>query len=252
MNERGQRDEDTLRSSLLRNYRHGQAAISSSALYLDPEATLPYYDTNYARHLGGLTSTSAVLEVGCGQGSLLRWLLGRGFTDVHGVDASPGDVEFANEHLGPGTVSCGDAIAYLEARAGSYDLIVAKALLEHIPKEQLLRIVRALAGALRPEGRVLVDVPNMDWLAAPHERYMDLTHEVGFTRESLAALLRLEFEECDMSGSRIAIETRSQRLFRPLLLQMARRLLYVLGEGASDTLFASRSLIAVARNPRRA
>ena len=246
------RDQDTLRDSLLRNYRHGQAAISSGALYTDPGATLPYYEANYTRHLRGLTSSAAVLEVGCGQGSLLRWLRTRGLMGIHGVDASPGDVEFANAQLGPGTVACGDAIAYLEAHPGSYDLIVAKALLEHIPKEQLLRIVRALGGALRSDGRVLIDVPNMDWLAAPHERYMDLTHEVGFTRESLAALLRLEFEECDIFGSRIAVETRSPRLLRPLLLRLVHRALYVLGEGASDTLFASRSLIAVARKPRRA
>ena len=245
-------DELSLPGALLRDYRDGQGAISSSGLYRDIRSTWPYYEANYRRALAGVSGNASVLEVGCGQGSLLAWMKDCGLSNVHGVDASPGDVEFANEHLGPGTVECGDATASLEAHAGSYDLIVTKALLEHIPKEQLLRIVRAFGGALRADGRVLIDVPNMDWLAATHERYMDLTHEVGFTRESLAALLRLEFEECDISGSRIAVETRSQRLFRPLVLRLVRRALYVLGEGASDTLFASRLLVAVARTPRRA
>lgn len=244
--------EHDLRASLLRDYRHGQGAISSGVGYRDVRSQWPYYGKNYHRFLASLPRASSVLEVGCGSGGLLGWLRDEGFTTVHGVDASPGDVEFANAHLGAGTVSCDDAIRFLEANPNEYDLVIAKALLEHLPKDQLLRMVSALSDGLRAGGMVLVDVPNMDWLVAGHERYMDLTHEVGFTRESLAALMRLEFAECEIVGSSIAAETRSQRLFRPLFLWLTRRALYLLGEGASDTLFASRSLIARARKPHRA
>ncbi len=244
-------DGHALRDALLREYRNGQGAISSGSVYRQIEGMWPYYEVNYAPHIVGLGGNADVLEIGCGPGNLLAWLRSRGLSNIHGVDASPGDVDFANSHLGPDTVECGDAISYLETHPNGYDLIVAKALVEHLPKDRLLRMVRALGVALRDRATVLIDVPNMDWLVASHERYMDLTHEVGFTRESLAALMRLGFEECEIAGSRIAIETRSQRVFRPLLLWLVRRALYVLGEGANDTLFASRSLIAVARTPRR-
>ena len=49
--------------------------------------------------------------------------------------------------------------------------------------------------ALRAGGAVLIDVPNMDWLFAGHERYMDFTHELGFTQESLSQLLGGVFSE---------------------------------------------------------
>jgi len=243
----GERD---LRHSLLNDYRQGQAEISSSGVYRDIRSPWTYYQENYWRWFDGVPRESRILEVGCGPGSLLAWLRERGFSSSQGVDASPGDVEFANGHLGVGSVHCADAITFLSAHPRAYDVVVAKALLEHVPKSDLLTMVHVMAGSLREGGIALIDVPNMDWIAAPHERYMDLTHEIGFTRESLAALLRLGFADCDIEGSRIAQATGSQRALRPLLLWLIKRALYIVGEGANETLFASRSLIAVARLPR--
>ena len=38
----------------------------------------------------------------------------------------------------------------------------------------------------------------MDWLFATHERYMDFTHEVGFTKESLGQVCRSVFSKVDL------------------------------------------------------
>jgi SAM-dependent methyltransferase len=238
-----------VRRALLERYAETQGRAASAGHYADTEAPWPHYDAHYAPYLDRLPRDARILELGPGPGTLLAWLRSRGFRDVAGVDASPADAALANERLRAELVTVGDAVDHLEENRASFDAIVLKALLEHLPKERLLRLVRALAAALRPGGLVLVEVPNMDWLLAGHERYMDLTHEVGFTRESLVSLLRLGFEEVGVEGSRPVAPTRSQRLLRPAAVALLRRLLYVLGEGASDTLFASRSLIAVAREP---
>ena len=131
-----------------------------------------------------------------------------------------------------------------------FDVVFAKAIVEHIPRPDLLPLVRALARSLRPGGRVIIDVPNMDWILASHERYMDMTHESGFTRESLTTMLSLAFDDVVVRGSELASPTRSQRLLRPLVVRLLRRLFYVVGEGASDLLFSSRSIVAVAQSPR--
>jgi len=220
-------------------------------MYRDIKSAWPDYGANYAGLLPANALDVKIVELGCGHGSLLAWLRSVGFRDIHGVDASPGDVEFANAHLGAALVERGDAIEFLEARAATFDIVLAKALLEHLPKPHLLRALGAIAGALKDDGFAVIDVPNMDWLLASHERYMDLTHEVGFTRESLAALITLKFKHCDIKGSVIPAPTKSQRLLRPLVMWLLRRTLYVVGEGANDALFGSRSLIAVARSPRR-
>ena len=42
-------------------------------------------------------------------------------------------------------------------------------------------------------GIAIIDVPNMDWFWNGHERYMDFTHEVGFTPESLEQICNKVF-----------------------------------------------------------
>lgn len=245
-----QESSSTLRNALFDAYRSGQSAYSSSAVYRDLQAFWPHYEANYGDVLVGLAPTARIVDIGCGPGSLVAWLQSKGFEDVVGVDLSPGDVEYAAQHLGPGVVRLEDGREHLAQRPQQYDRVFMKAVLEHVPKSALLPLLEAAAAALSSSGRLVIEVPNMDWVAACHERYMDLTHEVGFTAGSLRSLLTLLFTEVAITGSRLAQPTRSQRWLRPLLTRLVRRALYVLGEGASETLFAHRSLIATAGQPR--
>ncbi len=241
--------ETELRQALLDRYHELQGAIASHDLYVNVDAHWPYYEANYGGPLEHFGADAEIVELGPGHGGLLAWLRGRGYSNVTGVDVSKSEVDFANARLGADTVVAADAEEFLSTRPGCYDVVVAKAVLEHIPRDGLLPLLRTIGTALRPDGLLLLDVPNMDWIAATHERYMDLTHEIGFTQESLESLLRLAFDEVDIRGSQLVSPTRSQRLLRPLAVRLLRRLLYVLGEGASDVLFESRSLVAAARRP---
>ena len=239
-----------LRESLLRRYRDLQGAQSSGSLYADPSLAWPHYDANYWHWLERFPKSATVVELGSGSGSLLGWLRSKGFEDLRGVDLSPDDVRFANDYLGGEYVLESDGAAYLGGQAGKVDVIVAKAIVEHIAKADLIGLLDAMAGALRPNGMVLIEVPNMDWLLSGHERYMDLTHEVGFTRESLATLLLLRFRR--RRGARFAAG-RSNEVTATLAAaarRRDRRALYVVGEGASDVLFAHRSLVARASTPK--
>jgi SAM-dependent methyltransferase len=239
---------DRLRRALLAGYHEGQGRISSPGYYADPRAGWPHFDANYAPLLGSARADWTAVDVGCGHGSLIGWLEDRFGIQAEGVDASPGDVAFANAQFERDRVTCADATGFLRERPDAFDLITMKAILEHVPKGELLSFLEAAWQALSPTGILIVEVPNMDWLAAPHERYLDLTHEVGFTRQSLQTLLELGSADVFVKGSALALPTRSQRLLRPLLVAIIRRVLYVLGEGADDVWFASRSLIAVGRS----
>ena len=242
--------ETELKKALLLNYRSGPGMTSSARLYINPEEAWPYFRANYEPLIESTPRSARILEVGCGPGALLAWLRSRGFENLQGIDASPGDVEFANRALGRALVVQGDARAFLESRPGEFDLVIMKAFLEHVGKHDLLETVNATARCLSPKGRAVIDVPNMDWILAAHERYMDLTHEVGFTRESLLNLLQLAFSQVAVKGSVLGFHTRAQRLWRRALIGCLRKAFYVLGEGASEVLFECRSIIAVASLPR--
>lgn len=218
---------------------------------LDPDdrAKLEWFATyaraNYLPHLGRLDTTSSrVLEIGCSKGYLLKVLSDLGFQHVYGVDASPGDVAIARRMVPSADIECADAATYL-SRGRAYNAILLKAVLEHIPKGEVLPLLNTIAESLSPNGLLIVDVPNMDWLFAGHERYMDFTHEVGFTRESLLQTISTVLPEAEVFPVDTPLLGRRGRLQR----RIARRIIGTLlrwadAEGAQNPIW-SRNLVAV-------
>jgi SAM-dependent methyltransferase len=130
---------------------------------------------------------SAICDLGCGDGGLLRLLAARGYRELTGVDVSP-------EQLGRarGTAARlirGDALEHLDGAPGRYDLLIARDLVEHLSKDELLRFLALARAALRPGGRLVVQTPNGDSPLAGSVRYGDLTHELCLTPELARRLL---------------------------------------------------------------
>jgi 2-polyprenyl-3-methyl-5-hydroxy-6-metoxy-1,4-benzoquinol methylase len=194
----------------------------------------------------------AILEIGCGKGQLLAALSGCGYGNLAGIDLSAEDLDHARTMVPAATLLCIDAAAYLEANPASFDVIINKAVLEHQEKADIIPFLEAMRGALRPGGIALTEVPNMDWLLAGHERYMDFTHEVGFTRESLAQLLRATFGEATVLPARVVdLSPRPVRWFRAVFRTTSRAVLGLalrgIGDDAHRTLWHARSIIGIAR-----
>ena len=61
-------------------------------------------------------------------------------------------------------------------------------------------------------GVAIIQVPNMDWILSNHERYMDFTHEIGYTRESLADIFRLYFMKVDVYPTLISLKIVRKKL----------------------------------------
>src|SRR5215216_5827197 len=73
----------------------------------------------------------SVLDVGCGQGSLLQELMSEfPGTEPHGVDVSASAVEFARRRVPQGEFGVLDLVHQHTGR--TYDLIVCSEVLEHI------------------------------------------------------------------------------------------------------------------------
>jgi 2-polyprenyl-6-hydroxyphenyl methylase / 3-demethylubiquinone-9 3-methyltransferase len=98
------------------------------------------------------------LDVGCGAG-LLAEPLARLGADVTGIDAAAETVAAARAHA----AGAGLSIAYrqgdiAELRPDGFDLVTAMEVLEHVADRQAF--VSALAGALAPEGLLVLSTPN--------------------------------------------------------------------------------------------
>lgn len=132
---------------------------------------------------------AVILELGCGHGALIHVARQTGYRNLHGVDRSPEQVAAARR-LGIDGVAQGDVLEALSRQPDrSLDCVVAFDLIEHFNRNELLPLVDAVHRVLIPRGRWIIHTPNAESPFGMRMRYWDLTHELAFTRTSLAQLL---------------------------------------------------------------
>lgn len=99
----------------------------------------------------------AVLDVGCGPGSILAYL-----DEVRyvGVDLSPAYIAAAQSRFGArGRFLVGDVNRLPELTAGSFDLALAAGLVHHLEDDEATGLYRRVVELLRPGGRLVTIDP---------------------------------------------------------------------------------------------
>lgn len=111
-----------------------------------------------------LPANARILEIGCGTGHNLAMLAT--FGAVEGVEIDEASRTIANTRFG-GTV--GDArLPALDGIAeATFDLVALLDVLEHV--EDDVAALRSIARRLRPGGRILITVPQYQWMWSGHD-----------------------------------------------------------------------------------
>lgn len=137
-----------------------------------------------------------VVELACGHGSFLHWLKQRGFTNCRGVDSSAEQIVHARS--AGGEVIEAEAIAWLEAQpAASVELLVAIDFIEHISKDDFMRVLAASHRVLVPGGRLILRYPNGDSPFVGLNLFNDITHIWTYTTNCLTSLAQMHgFARC--------------------------------------------------------
>lgn len=145
----------------------------------------------------------AIVDLGCGQGELVRQLLRHGYRTSRGIDISPEQVQLAHA-AGITQVELGDYRTELGDQ--SLDVVIATDFFEHLTKVEVLEALDRVHDALRPGGILVVRVPNSVSPFSGNYRYGDITHETSFTARSLrqiGAAARFESVESFASPPRV-------------------------------------------------
>jgi 2-polyprenyl-3-methyl-5-hydroxy-6-metoxy-1,4-benzoquinol methylase len=166
--------------------------------------------------------SAAILDLGCGHGTLVHFAQQAGYRNTQGVDVSEQQVELARK-LGINNITQGDLMTTLkDIPATSLDTVVAFDVIEHFTKDELIDLVDAIHSVLKPNGSWIIHAPNANSPFVGAVRYGDFTHELAFTPSSLKQLLKASgfssfyFAEC---GPRIH---GLKSLIRVLLWSVAR------------------------------
>ena len=137
----------------------------------------------------------AVLDVGCGTGSLALALESRvGTGNVHAIDASPEMVEVARKKVAKAGSEIDLQIALIEAvpfADETFDLVTSSLMLHHLPDDLKRRGLGEIQRVLKPGGRFLA----MDFAAQSHSPFGHLLSIFGHSRgertvDKLLPLLR--------------------------------------------------------------
>lgn len=178
------------------------SAFKSSTSLLNDHALGRYHawcDHKFGPLIEGMARDSRVLEVGCGPGYLLSWLLKLGFSSVEGIDVSAEQIEVAVERGTNARVA--DVFDCLKTKH-SYDLIIAIDFFEHFSREELLLLCESLSNALAPGGTLLIQTPNGAGLLPGKIITGDITHMTILSPGSLAQLLQCyPFEQIEFRES---------------------------------------------------
>lgn len=143
----------------------------------------------YRRHIRPwlpLPAAGRVIDIGCGQGELVRLLLADGY-DAEGIDVSPEQVALAQAGS-VDRVRQGDYRHLLMERGNPLAAITATDLLEHLTKVEVLDTFDRIIEALAPGGVFVARVPNAVSPLGGHVRYGDFTHESSYTARSVRQL----------------------------------------------------------------
>ncbi|WP_257308645.1 class I SAM-dependent methyltransferase [Geothrix fuzhouensis] len=154
------------------------------------------------------------LDLGCGRGEWLRVLARTGIRGL-GVDSNQGMAEVAkNSGL---DVQVGDLMECLRTRdAGSVDGLSAFHVVEHLPSELVIELLREGLRVVRPGGLLILETPNAENLqVGAHTFYLDPSHRSPVPQAFLAfmatqigweqaEILRLHGDERDLQRAKKA------------------------------------------------
>jgi 2-polyprenyl-3-methyl-5-hydroxy-6-metoxy-1,4-benzoquinol methylase len=170
----------TLDERLYGSYASTHAGTSNAA------STAVIFRRQIRPYLPADASGRRVIDIGCGQGELVRLLDSDGF-DAHGIDISAEQVELARSR-GMHQVQLGDFHDFLDSTAERWDAVIATDVLEHLDKSEALRTFDSVLRSLRPGGVFVARVPNAVSPTGGHIMFSDITHRTWFTQRSIRQL----------------------------------------------------------------
>jgi len=190
-----------------------------------------------------------ILDIGCGAGQLLYLLKLNGYKNIEGVDIGKEQIELT-QNLGIKATHIKDLKNFLQKNISNWDIIILSQVIEHFPKDKVVSYLKAIYNALKGNGMVIILTPNMQILTGLYQRYINFTHEVGFSERSLYKVLEVAgFKNIKIYGDKLKIRLRPKFLVWYLLRNIwfkILRFIFILEKGIDAPKILSRDLIAIA------
>ena len=145
-------------------------------------------DLNYGPWLPAKRD-SKILDLGCGDGRILRFLAAKGYTFLFGVDRDASMLSAAGGIPGV-TLECTEVDAqYLGNKKGCFDLIIVKQMIYYIDRGQSLQFMQALRDALTEDGVWIIEYFNASLISSRFTELKDPFIRTAYTEHPMRRLI---------------------------------------------------------------
>lgn len=160
----------------------------------DPKRNWPTLNKMIA---GATSAEHRILDIGCGNGGMLRYLQGLGYKNLSGLDISDYSIkrlraEGIDMHFG--------RLPSISLPDRSFDVVIASAVLEHVIRRR--KFAKEICRILKPNGRAIVIVP--DNCLGPID---EPEHCIKYTESSLRSFLARYFDILTLERTRDILDT---------------------------------------------
>ena len=180
---------------------HRPQLLDLSKLHQEYDMIVRFWKQSYMSKYLPDNKEAKIIEIGCGLGHHLHALKALGYTNLQGIDVSPEQIKVCKKRIDSVDFQVADAFEFLPGQKEKYDIIIMFDFLEHFTKGEALEICELVFGSLHKRGTVLIRTFNAAHPVNLKVRYDDLTHETGYTVQSLKELLQLSgFAQVEAKG----------------------------------------------------
>lgn len=130
-----------------------------------------------------------ILDFGCGFGRLSIALKNSGFNNIEGADISSETIKYCSDR-GIDCHNLEEEKDFFEKHVCTYDYVIMSHVLEHVPKEGMVELLKKIISIIKPDGKLILMVPNAQSSTGAYWAYEDITHHTLFTSGSLYFVLR--------------------------------------------------------------
>jgi ubiquinone/menaquinone biosynthesis C-methylase UbiE len=160
------------------------------------------YDEHIYRYIfaANLAENKLVLDVACGTGYGVGYMVDKGAGEVVGVDISMAAVDYAQERLGRNNKAsfiCADAIR-LPFVDNAFDIVVSFETIEHI--RQCRKFLAECRRVLKENGLLICSTPNRRIFSPNLAKPINTFHVKEFWPEEFSRLLRRYFASITLYG----------------------------------------------------
>lgn len=175
-----------MRNKVYDNYLTTHPYYLANALNLDLSFSI--YNANYLKFLP-VDKTARILDIGCGIGHFLAYVKNNNYNNFLGVDISREQIDHCKKYVTKKVQLINNLESFLKENKNSFDFILMNDVIEHIGKDEIINTLSLILASLKKRGVVVIRTVNLKNRWGMAVRYMDITHTIGFTEESIRQIM---------------------------------------------------------------